>query len=100
MALDAVAGREERVEALNQRRVVAEEGRDAVDDTGGVDATPTYPQNSGQSLPSFLLRDKRDGDKRLSLEVLHDSAEWSKVGWRGATRSISGQHTFRTRLAR
>jgi hypothetical protein len=38
VAFDAVAGREEGVEALNEGGVVAEEGGDAVDHTGSVDA--------------------------------------------------------------
>jgi hypothetical protein len=37
-ALDAVADGEEGVEALNERRVAGEEGRDAVDHAGRVDS--------------------------------------------------------------
>jgi hypothetical protein len=43
-ALDAVARREEGVEALDECRVTAEEGRDAIDDAGCIDAVRTRPK--------------------------------------------------------
>jgi hypothetical protein len=37
-AVDTIAGREEGVEALDEGRVAAEEGRDAINDAGSIDA--------------------------------------------------------------
>lgn len=59
MALDAVAGRKKGVEALDERRVVAEESRDAVNDSGRVDAARCMGQEavrmSGKSAAHFCV---------------------------------------------
>lgn len=59
MAFDAIARREEGVEALNERGMVAEEGRDAVDDAGRIDAAK-------EATVRPVLSDEHVGAKRTS----------------------------------
>jgi hypothetical protein len=62
--VDAIAGREEGIEALDESGVEAEEGGDAVDDAGGVNP----------ARASAVVREE-GMVARLCLEVLHDLCE-------------------------
>lgn len=77
ITLDAVSGRQERVKALNKRRMSAEEGRDAVNDARSVDAGTVSFASVENRLRSRGTSDspRRSMHVHLAFELFHDIEE-------------------------